>query len=179
MLGAVGAIKDIANPVQLSKRILEDTPHCLIFGEGASKFAKRIGYPVLEDPTELIAKEGVLKSYLEPNVKYQHNVRAYFNEIIKSKDLRGLEEEAIKMSRNGDFNPEKGSICHDTVGAVALDANGNLACATSTGTVFFAFLNDSIFVRSYCGTSSLSFSLTVHKALSTLHKLTYVRRWLV
>ena len=113
---------------------MEDTPHCLLVGEGASKFAKRIGHPVLEDPTELTAKESVLKSSILPNVKYQHNVRAYFNEIIKSKDLRGLEEVASEMAKT--FDPEKGSASHDTVGAVALDTHGKLACATSTGTGF-------------------------------------------
>ena len=112
---------------------MEDTPHCLLVGEGASKFAKRIGHPILEDPTELIVKEKVLISSILPDVKYQHNVRAYFNDIIKSKDLKGLEEAASEMAKT--FDPERGSASHDTVGAVALDANGKLACATSTGIV--------------------------------------------
>ena len=88
---------------------------------------------MLDDPSELIVQESILKSNLDPNVKYQHNVKAFFNDIIKSKDLRGLEEIASEMAKKGTFDPEKGSIGHDTVGAVALDADGKLACATSTG----------------------------------------------
>ena len=118
---------------------------------------------MLEDPTELIVKEGVLRSYLYPNVQYQNNYQVYFNDIVKSKDLRGLEEVAIEMSKNGDFDPEKGSICHDTVGAVALDANGNLACATSTGIIHLAFLSNCVFLRSDCEIYSLSFSPNSHK----------------
>ena len=139
-LGAVGAITDVANPVQLSKKILEHTPHCLLVGEGAIKFAKRIGHPVLDDPSELIVKESILKSHLEPNVQYKHNVRAFFNEIVKSADLQGLEQVASEMAKNDGFDPENGSFSHDTVGAVALDADGKLACATSTGIVVLQML---------------------------------------
>lgn len=60
-------------------------------------------------------------------------MRAFFNDIVKSKDLEGLEEVACEMAKKNGFEPEKGSIGHDTVGAVAIDINGKLASATSTG----------------------------------------------
>lgn len=138
--GAVASVKDIANPIQLSKKVLEETPHCLLSGEGASKFAKRIGIPIIDDPKKLIVQESALKAKLDNNVSFENNVKTYFNDIIESKDLRELEEIASKMAKSGEFDRGRGSVGHDTVGAVAFDSFGNIACATSTGSLNSYFL---------------------------------------
>eukprot|EP00794_Sanderia_malayensis_P000150 gene150-762_t len=132
-IGAVGAITSIANPVQLSRKVMEDTPHCLLVGEGALKFARKIGHPVLDDPGELIVQESLLKMHLDSYVKDQDNNLTIFNNITGSKDLRELEEKARKIAMDEKMDPSNGSVAHDTVGAVAMDANGNIASATSTG----------------------------------------------
>eukprot|EP00794_Sanderia_malayensis_P000152 gene151-764_t len=132
-IGAVGAITSIANPVQLSRKVMEDTPHCLLVGEGALKFARKIGHPVLDDPSELIVQESLLKMHLDANVKYKHNVQAFFNNIVHSNDLGELERKAQEIAMNEKIDPSKGSVAHDTVGAVAIDSDGNIASATSTG----------------------------------------------
>lgn len=43
--GAVAAVRDVANPVSLARRVLEDTPHVLLAGDGAIKFARSKGFP--------------------------------------------------------------------------------------------------------------------------------------
>ena len=62
--GAVGCIRDIGNPVSFARTVMEKTPHCLLVGEGAMKFAEKINYPILKDPNELITKDSVCKSFL-------------------------------------------------------------------------------------------------------------------
>ncbi len=42
---AVAAIRDVANPVSVARRVLEDTPHVLLAGRGATKFARSRGFP--------------------------------------------------------------------------------------------------------------------------------------
>lgn len=53
--GAVAAVKGIKNPIKLARRVLDDGRHILIAGEGASLFARAIGFPEC-DPAALIVE---------------------------------------------------------------------------------------------------------------------------
>jgi len=53
--GAVAAVQRIKNPIKLARRVLEDGRHVLIAGEGASLFARAIGFPEC-DPAALIVE---------------------------------------------------------------------------------------------------------------------------
>jgi beta-aspartyl-peptidase (threonine type) len=92
--GAVGAAKNIKNPISLARSIMENTRHVFLVAEGAEKFAKEYNIELCPDEYFLTEKQ---KRQLE----------------------EAQQEEAIKG--------------HDTVGAVALDKDGNLAAAASTG----------------------------------------------
>ena len=103
----------IANPVSLARKVMEDTPHCILAGEGALKFAKKSGFPVLENPLELATAES-------------HE---------RSKEASYYLGKAGKWV-NADAPDVNGTITgqgFDTVGAVAVDSKGRLASATSTG----------------------------------------------
>lgn len=83
-LGAVAGITRVLHPVSLARRVMTDTRHTLLAGDGASAFADSIQFPRCA-PEDLIAPAGSF------------------------------------------------GVVGDTVGAVALDALGNLAVAASTG----------------------------------------------
>ena len=108
----MACVQAIANPVSLARHVMEDTPHCLLAAEGALKFAKKIGFPVLENPLELVTNESHERSAEGANY--------------------------VTMSKNylstGDADNRQG---FDTVGALALDSHGRLASATSTGVDLF------------------------------------------
>ncbi|CAL1546159.1 unnamed protein product [Lymnaea stagnalis] len=106
--GAVAAVQDIANPVQLAKLVMDKTDHCLLVGQGANDFAREQNIPRLSK-YELVT-EGA-KAEWERYMQYSTTVKSLFS----ARDL-----------------VPKRSGC-DTVGAVALDTQGNLASATSTG----------------------------------------------
>ncbi|KAL3270674.1 hypothetical protein HHI36_021202 [Cryptolaemus montrouzieri] len=43
--GGVACVKDIKNPISLAKLVMEETPHALLSGEGAEKFAEDNNFP--------------------------------------------------------------------------------------------------------------------------------------
>ena len=38
--GSVAAVEGVVHPISLARRVMEDTPHCLLVGEGARQFAQ-------------------------------------------------------------------------------------------------------------------------------------------
>ena len=102
--GAVAGVKSVANPVSLARLVMDRTDHVMLVGEGADKFAREMGIPEVSKE-ELVSD--IAKREWESHTKFNTAVRDCF------------------------YNAAMGG--HDTVGAVALDLHGNLACATSTG----------------------------------------------
>lgn len=101
--GAVSAVKHVMNPVTLCKKIMEDNRFVFLTGEGAEEFALLNDVPLV------------------PN--------SYFSTQYRLEQFR-LAQEADVVSLDHDDAEDKK---YGTVGAVALDVNGNLAAATSTG----------------------------------------------
>jgi L-asparaginase / beta-aspartyl-peptidase len=53
--GAVGAVRDVKNPIRLARLVMERTPHVLLVGSGASAFASECGLPPL--PSDALVTE--------------------------------------------------------------------------------------------------------------------------
>jgi len=107
--GAVGAVSCVMNPVDLARHVMENTDHTLLVGKGAERQAILAGLKIV-DPTSLVTLEG--REEWETYKQYKSAVNSLFS---------------------GRNKEETQGIGHDTVGCVALDAGGNIACATSTG----------------------------------------------
>ena len=101
--GAVSLVTGIRNPVSLARDVMEKSQHVFLAGEGAMKFANKLNYKI-ESP-DFFHDEFRFKQWQE----------------IKDSDDFQLDHSVKKDSKFG------------TVGAVACDAAGNLAAATSTG----------------------------------------------
>src|SRR5579863_6247346 len=111
--GGVGCVEHLRNPVRAARKILSESPHVYFVGEGAEKFAAEHGIPLCKNEDLIIPRE--------------------------VERLRQYQAEAAKADAaphgNDLFAPSSDdvTISHDTVGAVALDRDGNIAAATSTG----------------------------------------------
>jgi L-asparaginase / beta-aspartyl-peptidase len=107
--GAAGLLRDIKNPVRLARIVMEDTDHVFVVGEGAEKLARIHKLPRRDPMTELRLR--------------------YYRE--QKKVLLGGKPELPKLAELVKKHPEMFKL--ETVGAVALDKDGNVAAATSTG----------------------------------------------
>lgn len=102
--GGVGCVERIKNPVKAARLILEKSPHVYFVGEGAERYVEEQGFELC-DNSELVLQREVDR-------------------------LRTAKEQQYLTTPSEFCGP---SSSHDTVGAVAVDANGNIAAATSTG----------------------------------------------
>ena len=101
--GSVASVKHIANPIHLARLVMEKTPHVMLVGDGAERFAQSQG-------VELVS----------PFYFYDQRIWEMYQRA-KSEDEKKKTSELLRDQEHG------------TVGVVALDESGNLAAGTSTG----------------------------------------------
>ena len=110
----MACVQNIANPISLAHKVMTDTPHCMLAGEGALKFARKIGFPILKDASVFVSDRSH-QMYLKKKCK--HGIES------------GTTADPHVARKNKDVSSEE----HDTVGAVAMDTNGYIAVSSSTG----------------------------------------------
>ncbi len=110
--GAVAGVHSVRNPVLLARAVMEKSSCVLLGGEGAERFAREQGFD--EMPAEYFASEARLQQL--------HRAQAAGKGSMLDHDGQSAAQEPIDPDRK-----------FGTVGAVALDRDGNLASAVSTG----------------------------------------------
>jgi beta-aspartyl-peptidase (threonine type) len=109
MAGAVASVSRVRNPVLLARAVIEHTPHLMMVGKGAERLARSAGLKLCK-PEDLISDRA----------------RERWRQRINKNDRD-------KKEKNKALLETRRRVIHGTVGAVARDANGQLAAATSTG----------------------------------------------
>ncbi len=97
--GAVTGVTTVRHPIDLARRVMQDSPHVMLSGEGAEEFAGLKGL------------ERVPNDWFITPTRRQQLDRVLQGRSAPRNELQGL----------------------GTVGAVAVDARGDVAAATSTG----------------------------------------------
>ena len=106
--GAIGSVQHVKNPISLARLVMEKSPHVMLDCAGAEAFAKANGIELVD--------------------------QKYFFTQDRWEALRKIKAaEKHRASGEGTSFLITEQDRHGTVGAVALDRNGNLAAATSTG----------------------------------------------
>jgi beta-aspartyl-peptidase (threonine type) len=124
--GGVGCVERLRNPVRAARKILSESPHVYFVAEGAERFAAEHGVELCRNDELVIARE------VERLREYQAQAK------IPTSPAEGAREMGHPPSQppgSEMFAPavHDETISHDTVGAIALDSDGNIAAATSTG----------------------------------------------
>lgn len=118
MAGSVAGVTTIKNPISAARAVMEKSPHVMMAGKGAEKFAQQQGLEIV-DPSYF---------YTEDRWKGLQNAK-------EADSLAQLKKEKAMINGFSELYPSTTGVIgkYGTVGAVALDRHGNLAAATSTG----------------------------------------------
>eukprot|EP01052_Picozoa_sp_SAG31_P007589 SAG31_NODE_363_length_16899_cov_9.812976_8_plen_334_part_00 len=106
--GAVAGLGNTRNPIKAARFVMEKTPHVFFAGEGAETIARTAGL--------------------------QQEPQAYFDTDARRRQLEdAIARNTVTLSEDEEGKVRKAAGSSGTVGAVAIDAHGNFAAATTTG----------------------------------------------
>jgi L-asparaginase / beta-aspartyl-peptidase len=110
--GAVAGVHRVKNPITLARAVMERSEHVMMIGEGAEKFAT-------QHKIELV----------DPKYFWTQGRWDALQRILKQEKEKESSDKDHGILRESQIPENK----FGTVGAVALDKDGNLAAGTSTG----------------------------------------------
>lgn len=148
MAGAVAGVTNIKNPINAARAVMEKSEHVMMVGPGAELFAAANGCDTVS-PDYFFTQERW--DQLQRTIREEEKGRAAFNDVDPRKSrISGVSDRDKKFG---------------TVGAVALDNQGNLAAGTSTGGMTnkrFGRVGDSpiIGAGTYCNNNTAGISST-------------------
>ena len=102
--GSVAAVHNVRNPILLAEKVMTDSIHVMLMGQGAEHFARQHGVAFEDD------------EYFRTEYRWQQ-----------------LEKARAAGDGDTSYLSETPDRWFSTVGTVALDSHGNLAAGTSTG----------------------------------------------
>lgn len=116
-VGAVAALENTTHAISVARRVMEKTPHTLLVGEGATRFARDQGFP--QEKLLTPEAEQAWREWLK-TAKYQ----------------------PVANSETGTYGTQRhvtpgGALDHDTIGLLARDAGGRMAGACTTSGMAF------------------------------------------
>lgn len=111
--GSVMCLEHIKHPISVARLVMEKTPHIILTGEGALRFALANGFK----------KENLLTPAAEKA----------WREWLKTSEYKPVANIENQLYQPGKDPMPGGKDNHDTIGMLALDAQGNIsgACTTS------------------------------------------------
>src|SRR5688500_3337177 len=111
--GAVAGLHHVKNPITLARAVMEKSPHVMMVGDGAEKFAKEQGVELVDE------------KYFWTQPRWDSLQKI----LQEEKDKAATPKPKVSGQNIAELPYNK----FGTVGAVALDKDGNLAAGTSTG----------------------------------------------
>jgi N4-(beta-N-acetylglucosaminyl)-L-asparaginase len=111
--GAVAYVRRFEHPVSIARAVMEHSPHALLVGNGAERFAQEHGF----QPTDLLTDE------MRQEWETWRSTHTKPGRSRPGSAMRNIEEEQNQS--------------HDTIGVLALDSRATLAGACSTSGLGF------------------------------------------
>lgn len=148
MAGAVAGVHHIQNPIDLARLVMEKSPHVMMVGDGAEAFAQSQGVPLVDAKyfyteerwqglqralEQERAKQGPSSPQPPPSAPSTPPRQETPAQPPSAPGQTPPSEPRPGAALTPGLDPITGDHKFGTVGAVALDQEGNLAAGTSTG----------------------------------------------
>lgn len=114
--GAVAGLRHVKNPITLARAVMEKSPHVMMTGDGAEKFAREQKLDIVDE------------KYFWTQDRWDS-----LQKTLKEEKEKQPKPEPKKVSELTNRLRDLPQNRFGTVGAVALDKDGNIAAGTSTG----------------------------------------------
>jgi N4-(beta-N-acetylglucosaminyl)-L-asparaginase len=128
--GAVTYVRDFPHPISIARRVMEQTPHVMLSGEGAERFADEQGFHrenlLTETARRLYDKWKTLPGGMHVRLR---RAKEGEHEYVFVTEVDGVEHEIDRAGLADDT--------HDTIGILARDTHGHLAGACTTSGLAF------------------------------------------
>lgn len=123
--GAVAGARGVRHPISAARAVMEKTDHVLLSGEGLEAFVKTVGLERHDPVTP------------ERRRQWEDIIAALKRDEVRTDKFPELRFwKKIAATAKSLLPAEEGKM-HSTVGAVAIDDQGRMAAATSTGGIWF------------------------------------------
>ena len=138
--GGVACVERLRNPIHAARLVLDHSPHVYFVGTGAERFARQHGMPLIDNTELIVPRERDRLMRFQQAELAGATDTTFSGEAAPAAPAADPSLTAAALAAEVDRSlPESFQLTdptldsHDTVGAVAIDAHGNLAAATSTG----------------------------------------------
>ncbi len=144
--GGVAGVERVRNPIRAARLVLDRSPHVYFVGQGAEAFAAEHGMTLIDNAELVVPRERArLRAFLEaqaaglPDLTFAGSAEPASTVPASAPPTDTALEQTRLDAEVEQGLPTELQITdptlhsHDTVGALALDAHGNLAAGTSTG----------------------------------------------
>lgn len=144
--GAVAFLRDIENPISVARKVMEETPHTMLVGEGAKKFALEQGFVETELLTEK-SKEA-WQNWLKES-KYQPVINSENHDTIGQLSLDAHGNLAGACTTSGMAYKLHGRVGDSPIIGAGLfvDNEVGAACATGVGEAIVRIAGSAIVVE--------------------------------
>jgi len=112
--GTVGALQGYEHPISVARRVMELSPHVMLVGAGANRFAEEMGFPLCDLLTD--KAKGTWREWLGRFIPAEE-----IDGLANRRELLPLVQKLMEEIRR-----------HGTTNFLARDRNGDIACGVST-----------------------------------------------
>ena len=128
--GSVAFLRDIVNPISVARKVMEETPHVMLVGQGAKSFALKKGFKETNLLTDLSRKEW---NSWKISSKYESIINIENHDTISSLALSGDGRLAGACTTSGSAYKMHGRVGDSPIIGAGLFLDNQVGAAAATG----------------------------------------------